>query len=132
MNWTKAILAGVIGGIVVTLADYVMHGFIMAPAYMKYDIFNVPEASPLSFFMVGIFVTVPAAIIFAKTRSSWASGIIGGVTFGFWIGLFLFFTHFYNPLTLNGFPYHFAWCWGGITMIDFLIAGAVIGAIYKK
>jgi len=37
-----------------------------------------------------------------------------------------------NPLVLEGFPYFLSWCWGAITMIDSVILGAVLGAMYKS
>ena len=133
MNWSKTIIAGVVGGIVMTLADYVMHGIIMANTYMKYpEVFRQDEAGVYYFFLVGICVAIMAAILFGKTRAVWAAGVMGGVTFGFFLGLVAFFTNFYNPLVIAGFPYHLSWCWGGINIISFTILGAVFGAMMKK
>jgi hypothetical protein len=133
MSWSKAVIAGVVGGIVVTIANFVIHGFIMAATYAKYPIFQVEEpASEVYFPVVAIFIAVPAAILFALTRESWAAGIKGGVTFGFFVGMISFFSQFYNPLVLEGFPYYLSWCWGGINLIGFLILGAVLGMMIKK
>ena len=77
---------------------------------------------------IGIF----AAILFAKTRTSWAESWKGGATFGFWLSLTAFFANFYYPLVLEGFPYYLSWCWGGINVIEGVIGGAVLGLIYKR
>ena len=74
---------------------------------------------------------MPSAVIFARTRSSWSTGVGGGVTFGFWLGLFGFFAQFFNPLVIEGFPYYMGWCWGGINLIVALVLGATLGAIIK-
>lgn len=132
MNWSKAIIAGVVGGIVKTLADYVMHGIIMANAYAKYPVFTQEEEGVHYFFIVGISIAVFAAILFSKTRASWGEGPMGGATFGFFLGLVFFFYPFYSPLVLEGFPYHLAWCHGGIELIGMTITGAVLGAMIKK
>ena len=133
MNWSKAIIAGVVGGIVMTLANWVMHGMIMGASYMKYpEVFRQEDAGFHYFFFVGIMVAIMAAILFGKTRAVWAEGVMGGVTFGFFAGMVGFFTHFYQPLTIDGFPYFMSWCWGGITVIAFVILGAVLGAMMKK
>jgi hypothetical protein len=133
MNWSKTIIAGVVGGIVMTLYDSVMHGMIMAGAYRKYpEVFRQNDAGVHYFFLVGIMIAIMAAILFSKTRAVWADGLIGGVTFGFYTGLVGFFTHFYQPLTIEGFPYHLSWCWGGITLIGFMILGAVFGLMIQK
>lgn len=132
MNWTKAIVAGVVGGVVLTIADFVMHGMIMSNTYMKYSVFTQEEANPAYFFLVGIVIAITSAILFARTRGSWPAGIKGGVIFGVFLGCVLFFRSFYNPLVLEGFPYYLSWCWGGITMIGSVILGAVLGAMYKS
>ena len=132
MNWSKAILAGVVAGAVRTIADFVMHGIIMANAYGKYPVFTQEEAGVHYFFLVSISIAIFAAILFGKTRASWGEGLMGGVTFGFYLGLVFFFAHFYSPLVLEGFPYHLAWCQGGIDLIGFTILGGVLGLMMKK
>jgi hypothetical protein len=72
-----------------------------------------------------------AALLFARTRGSWAAGLRGGLTFGFFLGLVIFFQRFYDPLVIDGYPYYLSWCQGGISMIDSLLAGAVVGTIIK-
>jgi len=134
MSWTRVLTAGVVGGIVVNLVDFVMHGVIMSSTYMKYPVFS-QEEDPANigwFFVIAVCIGIFAALLFAKTRGSWAAGIKGGVTYGFFLGLIFFFQPFYNPLVLEGFPYYLSWCWGGIGMIDALVLGAVLGALYKQ
>ena len=133
MNWPKTIIAGVVGGIVMTFADYLMHGVIMSGTYMKYpEVFRQDDAGVQHFFMVGIMVAIMAAILFGKTRSVWAEGIAGGITFGCFVGMILFFTRFYQSLTIEGFPYYLNWCSGGMAVIAFAILGGVLGIIMKK
>ena len=133
MNWGKIVIAGVVAGVVLWLVDFVLHGWIMASAYLKYPgVFTQEEASPFWFLAVAICIAITVAILFAKTCDCWASGLTGGATFGFFLGLVAFFGPFYFPLVLEGFPYYLAWCWGGIHIIEAVIGGAVIGAIYKK
>lgn len=133
MNWSKIVLAGVVGGVVNTLANYVMHGIIMGSAYMKYpEVFTQEESGVHWFFVVGAAIGIMAAVLFAKTRNSWGEGLGGGATFGFYLGLVLFFTNMYPALTIEGFPYYMSWCWGGIDLIGYTILGAVLGAMYKK
>lgn len=133
MNWSKAIIAGVVGGIVMTIADYVMHGIIMANTYMKYpEVFRQDDAGVHYFFLVGIMVAIMAAILFGKTRTVWADGVMGGITFGLSLGMVLFFSRFYQSLTIEGFPYYLNWCSGGMAVIAFVILGAVLGIMMKK
>ncbi len=132
MNLGKALITGVIGGIVVCAYNFLMHGVIMANAYTKYAVFRQEQASPIWFFVVSIALAIAGALLFAKSRSSWAAGIKGGLVCGFFLGLISFFAQFFNPLIFQDFPYHMSWCWGGITLIGWLVFGAVAGVLYKK
>lgn len=133
MNWTRVILGGVAAGVVTNVADFVMHGMIMAPTYTKYpEVFSQTQANPAYFAAISIVVGIFTAILFGKTRGSWAPGLKGGATFGFFFGLAFFFMNFYNPLVIGGFPYYLSWCWGGIGLIDGVIGGAVLGAIIPR
>lgn len=132
MNWTKALIAGVVGGIVVNVYSGLVHGFIMGATYKKYAVFSQEQTNMIWFFVVAIVVGVAGALLFAKSRGSWSAGVKGGVTFGFWLGLVAFFAQFYNSLIFEGFPYFLSWCWGGITLIGWLIFGAVVATLYKE
>ena len=132
MNLTKALIAGIAAAIATWLADYVMHGVMMASTYAKYPIFTREQPNPLMFLFVAVFIGIAAALLFAKTRKCWADGVKGGATFGFFLGLVAFFPNFYFSLVLEGFPYFLGWCWGGINLIDFVIAGVVLALIYRQ
>jgi len=133
MNTGKALLAGVVGGIVVSLYNMVMHGMIMADAYVKYDtVFLQEQSSPVWFFVVAIAIGIAGALLFAKTRGAWGEGAKGGATFGLFVGLIAFFAQFYNPLVIADFPYYLSWCWGGIVLIGWMVFGAVAALLYKE
>lgn len=132
MNWTRVLAGGVAAGIVMNLADFVQHGMILGETYKKYTVFTKTEANPALFALVSVVVAICVAILFARTRQAWAAGWKGGLTFGFFFGLATFFAGFYFPMVLEGFPYHLAWCWGGVGMIDALLGGATLGAIIPR
>ena len=132
MNWGKVILGGVVGGLVMNIADFVMHGLILGKTYTEHAAFAQEPANPIHFFAVALAIGVMAAILFSKTRSVWAAGAMGGATFGFFVGLVAFFQPFYNPLVIEGFPYFLAWCWGGTKVIAMVVLGAVLGLIIKS
>ena len=132
MNWGRAVIAGAVGGFVLGVYNFLVHGFIMRRTYeSRPEVFRA-DSSPVWFFVVVIVVGIAGALLFAKSRSSWSAGLKGGVTFGFWVGLIAFFVQFYNPLIFAGFPYSLSWFWGGITLIGWIIFGAVASAIYKE
>ena len=133
MNWPKTILAGAVGGIVMNIADFVMHGVILGNTYRKYpEVFSQEEAGVHYFFLIAVLVGIMAAILFTKTRSVWSDGAAGGATFGFYLGLVLFFTQFYNALVIDGFPYFLSWCHGGAALIAMVVLGTILGLMIKR
>ncbi len=133
MNWTKIFLAGLVGGILSFLADFVMHPTILGSTYGKYpDVFNQAEGNPLWFLLISLLVGFFASLLFAKTRDCWSGGWKGGATFGFYIGLVAFFGEFIPTLVIDGFPYFLSWCWGATTLISLTIMGLGIGLVQKN
>ena len=133
MNWKKALLAGAVAGIALNISEFVMHGLIMSGTYMKYpDVFSQDQSNPLYFLLVAMCIAIFGAILFAKTRQCWADGFKGGATYGFFLGMVFFWARFYDAIVYEGYPYYLSWCQGGINLIVIVIAGAVMGAIYKR
>ncbi len=131
MNWNKILTIGVGGGFILWLYNFVMHGMVMGNTYLKYSLFR-QDGNPLWFLLVFVLTAVFAAMLFIKTRKAWGAGPKGGATFGFWMGLISYFPMFISPLTISGFPYYLAWCWGAISLIGWVILGAVAGWFVKK
>lgn len=133
MNFARIAMAGAAAGVATWLVDFVQHGVIMAPTYMKLtEVYTQTETNPAWFLLVSVSICLMAAVLFARTRGSWAAGWKGGLSFGFFLGLVIFLQRFYDPLTVNGYPYYLAWCEGGMSMIDSLVAGVAIGAVIKS
>jgi hypothetical protein len=132
MNWSRAALAAVVGGVVMWILGFVLHGLIMSSTYMKYpDLFVQENGNPFVFLIVELFIAFPAAVIFARTRGSWSPGLGGGLAFGFWLGLVGSFAQLFNPIVFQGFPYYLGWCWWGINLITALGLGATLGLVIR-
>jgi hypothetical protein len=133
MNWSRVVLGGVVAGVVMTVANFVMHGMILSGTYVKYpQVFAQEGGGEPWFAVIGIVVSLVAAIAFGKSRGSWADGWSGGATFGALLGLTVGFVNFYWPIVLDGFPYYLSWCWLGVDVIAFVLSGAVLGVMIKK
>ncbi len=132
MNWQKALLAGLVAGIALSIVEFVMHGMIMGNTYSKYPVFSQEQGNPLHFVLVAVCIAIFAAILFGKTRQCWADSFQGGATFGFFLGMIFFFVRFYDSIIYEGYPYYLAWCQGGIALIGMVVGGAVMGAIYRR
>ncbi len=132
MNWQKALLAGLAAGVALSFYEFIMHGMIMANTYTKYSVFDQTQANPLYFLLVAVCMMVFAAILFGKTRQCWADGFKGGATYGFFLGMIFFFVRFYDAIIYDGYPYYLSWCQGSIALIGSMVAGGVMGLIYKR
>ncbi len=131
MNWSKAVVAGLAGGVVNAVYEFIMHGMIMGNTYKSLPQVFRQDANPMWFTVIAILMGVAGGLLFARTRGSWAAGAKGGMIFGVFVGLISFLSMFYSPLTVPGFPYYLTWCMGGIGFIEWVIFGAVAGSIYK-
>lgn len=132
MKWGKVLLGGLLGAVALNIADFVMHGLMLAGEYREYAVFSQEQANPLLFFVVALCISLAGALLFAKTRGSWPAGVGGGIRFGFFAGLVTMFQPLYNTIVIEGFPYHLGWCWGGVNVIGMMILGAVLGAVIKS
>ncbi len=134
MNWSKTLIAGVVGGIVLWIVNFVLHGVILGSTYMEYpEVFSQDESTIgiLWFLCLSVAVAVTLAILFAKTRKCWAAGLKGGLIYGLVAGLTHFFPNFYDSLVIEGFPYFLAWYHGACDLISIALAGAAMGLVLK-
>lgn len=132
MNWTRVVLAGIAGGIVTNVCEFVVHGVLMKDTYTsRPEVFEQTEANPLFFLLIAIATALVMAVLWAKTRSCWPRGVKGGATLGFFVGLFLFLANFYYSLVIADFPYYLSWCWGTSSLIFAMITGSVVALVYK-
>jgi hypothetical protein len=128
----KTLLGGIVAGIAMMVANFVMHGVIMADTYRRYaNVFTQEESGPAWFALVSVLIGLALAILFARTRRVWAAGLVGGVTFGILVGATHFFMNFYDALVYEGFPYYLAWCHGGMDLIAYALGGALLGVVIK-
>jgi uncharacterized membrane protein YedE/YeeE len=88
------------------VVDFVMHGVIMADTYRRYpEVFTQEDAGPAWFALVSVLIGIALAILFARTRRSWAGGLAGGAVFGLLVGIIThFFANFFDALGTRAFP----------------------------
>ncbi len=133
MKSGKFWLAVLAAGVVVNVYDFVMHGMILGNTYKSMpEVFNQTE-NP-TWFIVGDFVAVLVfAWFYDKVYASFGGGTMGGLMYGLYAGVLVSFpTWIFNHLIFAGFPYGMAWQITLLNIIWGVIAGAVLGAIYKK
>jgi NhaP-type Na+/H+ and K+/H+ antiporter len=133
MSWIKVVLGGIVGGVIATAVSFVLHGMVLGQTYVSLpEVFSQEEGNPVWFLLVSLVVVLVAAALFGKTRSSWAPGWQGGLTFGLGVGLLIGFSNFFFPLVIDGLPYYLAWCWLGVDVVTYGLSGVVLGALIPR
>lgn len=133
MKSGKFWIAVLVTGVVVNIFDFIVHGMMLASTYMSMpDVFNQTEDP--TWFIVGDFIAVLVfAWFYDKVYSSFGGGMMAGATYGLYAGVLVSFpTWIFAHLMIAGFPYGLAWTFTLLGIVWGVIAGAVLGAMYKK
>lgn len=131
MNVKRLVLAIIAVGLVLNVLDWItflgiLRGEMQNPSLFRQDV------NP-GWLIVGDFLfAVIFCALYAKTVGSWGGGAKGGLQYGMYPGLMLVLVLWYfSPLTYANYPYRVAWVSGVMALVEGLIAGAVVGAVYK-
>lgn len=133
MKSGKFWLAVLAAGVAVSIFDFLVHGVWLASTYKSMpDVFRQTE-NP-TWFIVGDFVAVLVfAWFYDKVYASFGGGVKGGAMYGLYAGILVSFpTWVFIHLMFDGFPYGLSWTMTFLGIAWGVIAGAVIGAMYRK
>lgn len=133
MKSGKFWLAVLVGGVVLNVLDFVLHGMILHSYYGGMpELFN-PPGNPVSF-IIGDFVFALVFVwVYDRVYASFGGGPRGGATFGVYAGVITSFpTWFLMSFIIKGFTMDLAWIWTINGLVWSVILGAVIGSVYKK
>lgn len=134
MKSSKFWIAVVAAGVAANVFDYVVHGMILQNAYYSKltDLMN-QEGNP-AFYVIGDFIAIfVLAWVYDKVYGSFGGGPKGGAMFGLYAGVLINFPMgIFFHLMFKGFPYALSWIWMVLGVIFYVMAGAILGAMYKK
>ena len=134
MKSSKFWIAVLAAGVVMNIIDYLVQGMWLTNAIYSQmpETFNM-TTNPL-WYVVGDFVTVFVFVwVYDRVYGSFGGAAKGGALYGLYAGILVNFpTWIFLHLFIRGYSYHLAWistiygiAWG-------VVAGAIVGAIYKK
>jgi len=134
MNLKRFLVAGLAGGVVGNVLDYVVHGQILTAQYYSKMPGLFRQDAPIPWLMAGTLVSaLVLAWVWAKVHRCFGSGAKGGALGGLYAGILINFpSQIFAHLTLAGFPYELSWIWTIYGILWAVIVGAVIGALYKE
>ena len=115
-----------------SILDFLIHGLLLKPTYQATASLWRPEAEMKMGFMS--LVTVMVSLCFVAIYSlmieakSWATGLKYGVLFGLGAGTSMGFgSYCFMPISLF---LASTWCLG--TLVEFTVAGAIVGFVIRK
>jgi len=131
MDFKKFLAIGITVGVLANVIDFVVHGNLLASYYAQAPF---RQDMNVAWLVVGDFV---AALVFAwfylAVAGSFAPGVSGGATMGFYTGVLVIFpAAIFMHLMFQGFPYFLSWILIFYTICWYVCAGAIAGAINKR
>ena len=128
----RTVLAGVAVFVTLSILDFVIHGMLLEPIYQATaDLWRPMDEMNMAL-MYGVTLAVTACFValYAHlfTSKSVLAGIKLGTLFGLATGISMGFGSYgYMPIPLS-----LAWSWFLGVLTEFVIAGAIVGALVKS
>ena len=133
MDIKKFLIAAVAAFVVIFVGDFIVHGFLLKEAYESTASVWRPEADMMAkqwLMMLGqAFWALALAFVYAKCC---AEGSNKGLSFGFFTGLILIAEKSFVWYVVLAVPFSLNLAWLASTMVNSLLAGLAIGAVYAK
>jgi hypothetical protein len=131
MDFKKFLAIGIAVGVAENVIDFFVHGKLLADLYT-----HPPFRQDIRFGWM-ILSDFVAAFVFAwfylAVAGSFAPGVPGGATMGFYTGVLLIFpAAILMHLMFEGIPYYLSWIWIFYTVAWYICAGAIAGAINRR
>ena len=135
MNTKKLLLTTIIIFVLLEVLNYIIHGVILASTYKMENVMAAfrPEAEMNSMMWI-VFVTDLVwsfFFVFFFAKGYEGKGIMEGLRFGFYIGLFWGLVSAYQTYAFAPIPYSLAFQWFISSLIVSLILGVVAALVYK-
>jgi hypothetical protein len=132
MNTKKFFLAFLVAGVAMNVVDGLLYGVILRNMFTSIPIMR--QDAPTAWFIALDFVSVLVLLsAYIKVKGSFAPGVGGAALFGCYAGVLVSFPMLFSmKLVIKDFPYYLAWFWTIAGIVWYIIAGVLIGVIYKE
>jgi len=133
MNWKKFWPAAILVYLAYGVTNYLIHTVILGSYYMKPEVMKAwrPEMNAYSWvrFVTMAVFAVFFTFIFAKGHER--KGVLEGIRFGLYIGLFTFFVTSFDQFIIYPIPYAVVWYWIIAGLIQSVLMGMIAALVYK-
>ncbi len=132
MNWKKFIIAVIVGFVALLVMDLIIHGVILCDTYesLSGTVFRAETDMKTWAMYIGTFIFA-LLFVWLYTFGVKGKGVMEGFRYGVYIGLFYSVTSSLYMWASMPIPASMAWLWAIIGLIEMIILGLIVGAIYK-
>ncbi len=136
MNTKRFVSAFIVVFVLFEITNYIVHGVILASTYQSEGVRAVfrPESDMISnmwiIWLTDIIWSFFFVFFFVKGYEN--KGVIEGLRYGFYMGIFFSFVVAYQGYAIHPIPYSLAFQWFIYGLIQSLILGYTASLIYKK
>lgn len=136
MNTKRWLLASVAVFVVILAMEFVIHGVLLSRIYGETSSLWRTQAEMqrmVWIFWIGYLVFAPFfALIYVKGYEKGKPGLGQGLRFGFYLGAMLSVMHSFSQYVILPIPLSLAFYWFVATLVEFIVAGAVAGLVYRE
>jgi hypothetical protein len=128
----KVLIGAVVVFVILEVLDFLIHGIILAPAYVATQNLWRPDMMDKMWIMyiVSAVVSFFFALIFSKGYEG--KGIIEGIRFGLYVGVMMGVGMAYGTYTMIAIPYTLALQWFIFAVFEYIIAGIGVALVFGK
>lgn len=135
MNTKKFWTAVIAVFVILEITNYLVHGVILSSVYASEEVKNIfrpmdEMVSKMWIMWVADFVwSFFFVFIFVKGYQN--KGILEGLRYGIYIGLFFYFVYAYGSYAMYPLPYYLIFEWFVIGLLQCILLGVVTASLYK-
>ena len=134
-NWQSLLLTGIVVFILVFVLDYVVHGILLKDLYVKFARLFLPMAmmnARMSYMLGGQALFALLLVFIYSQGYTGKKSVMEGIRYGIYVGLLLQLPKSLMAFATAVYPGTLLIWWGVAGLIQTIVYGAVIGAMYKK
>jgi len=136
MNTKRWLLASAAVLVVIAVMEFVIHGVLLSDVYRQTpNVWRAPAQMQqmMWIFWIAYLVFAPFfALIYVKGYEKGKPGLGQGVRFGLYLGAMLSVMHSFAWYVILPIPLALAFYWFVAILVEFIVAGAVAGLIYRE
>ena len=132
MNKKRFIIASIVLFVAFEILEFIIHSVLLGAQYQKLAHLWRPDMQSMMWIFAILYLIFSFVFTYIFTKGYEAKGIMEGVRFGLIIGLVMNMFGAFSSYAIYPIPFDLCLQWFVYGMIEYVILGVVVAAIYKK